>query len=356
MIKLSVSLYLIHLTNQFWAAKSLTSNTTNGRVIKTFLSKHLNATFYLFLGASYLATILSEFIECRPFKMYWQVVPTPPVSCRLAYGNLMTMGVLNIATDLALVALPLPMILDAKLPAKIKAETLLLMLFPLINIGFTSYRLPSIFNNAGSQRYRTLLASIDILISTATANTLVVTSFLQDRGFKKLKYHYPEGEDGPIHPSDRGHELVDMNLPTAKSNPFSMLAVNSTGTGSRSPGLRRQPWGSDEDLMRDDSDGGLPTLHTTSSASGGMEEARDAESDDHDASDKKNSTNHLSPHLKAETSIVAARSVTFRQDVDARDAERDATTGLEMPQLSRATSLHQGIVVETTWTVNVSER
>lgn len=341
-IKLSVSLYLIRLTNQFWAAKSLTSKTTNGRVIKTFLSRHLNPLFYTFLSLSYLAILLSLFIECRPFVSYWQVSPTPSASCRLGYGNLLTMGVLNIATDLMLVALPMPMILNAKLPGKVKAETLFLMLFPLVNIAFTGYRLPSIINHAGSQRYRTLLASIDVLISTATANALVVTSFLQDRGFKKLKYQYPEGEDGPIH-AGGGHELSSIDH--GKANRFSRLAVSSTGNGSKSPGRRRQPWGSDEDLMRDDSDGGQPTLHTTSSAGGG-EAVEGAEG----CKNKLSIGNHLSPHQKAETSIVAAsRSESFEE-------EEVVEAGVERPRPTRVTSLHQGIVVETTWTVDVTER
>lgn len=190
-------MYLTRLINQFWAAKAVLSNSAGGRLFKTFLSNYLNSMFYASLVLSFVGVLLSELIECRPFPRYWQVVPDPGPSCRQAYGQLFTMGGFNILTDLFLVALPLPLIIEAKLARRVKLESLFLMLFPLVNIAFTAYRLPSTVSpdHRGSQRYRTLMASLDILFSTASANALVVTSFLQGRGFKKTRsYKQPESE------------------------------------------------------------------------------------------------------------------------------------------------------------------
>lgn len=351
MIKLSGGIYIARLTDQFWASKSLTSKTSSGRALKAFLSNHLNRIFYTFLALSYIAVVLSEAAECRPFHHYWQVTPTPELSCRVAPGNLFTMGVLHIATDLTLVALPLPMIISAKLPIRIKLETFLLMLFPLVNVAFTCFRLPFIRFNHGAQRYRTLLASVDILLSTASANALVVISFLKDRGYKKLKYRHREGEEDDDDDDDgatdeggvisSGVELESLDNNKITGSPF------GNHRKSMLPSPRRPTWGSDEDLMRDDSDGG-PSTHTTS--------AKDAESGEAvevlDGQDGmiivRNDTSHLSPDLKAETSIVAARRV------EAQGRTRSLTVPSSPPPCH--TSLQSGIVVETSWKVDVSHR
>ncbi|KAJ4385553.1 hypothetical protein N0V93_009982 [Gnomoniopsis smithogilvyi] len=344
MVKLSGGIYIARLTNQFWASKSLTSNTSGGRALKSFLSKYLNRLFYTFLGLSYIAVVTSEAAECRPFNHYWQVTPTATLSCRVAPANLFITGGLDIFTDLTLVALPVPMILNAKIPTKLKLETFFLVLFPLVNVAFTCYRLPTLYARDGAQRYRTLLASIDILVSTASANALVVVSFLKDRGFKKLKYRHREGEDDdPLeHVISTGMELESMdngNSTTHSAGPFSKRR-------SPLPSPRRPTWGSDEDLMHDDSDGG-PSTHTTST--------RDAEIDtgpdvvEQDASILVlNDTGHLSPHIQAETSIVAAHQVE-------KQGRRKTVTRPASPSASR-TSLQSGIVVETSWQVDVTQK
>lgn len=343
MTKLSVTIYIIRLTDQFWAAKSLTSKSNGGRLFKTFLSKHLSRILYGFLAMSYIGVLISQLTECKPFHQYWQVVPTAPVTCRVSYANLFNMGLFHVLTDLALVALPMPMILNARLPVKVKAETLLLMLFPLIDVAFTCYRLPSITVDGGEQTHRTLMASINILVSTASANSLVVISFLQDRGFKKLKYNHRDGEDGPIEQlGSPGLELKSIDQTPAAA----VGSGNGRGT-SASPIHQRPTWGSDEDLMRDDSDD-APSLHTTSAGdadtgtrnvdmmSTGMEGAQPS------------STDHLSPAAKVETSIVASRRVDFAVDGDLASPSSRSQPSRE------STHQTQGIMVETTWKVQVS--
>lgn len=341
MTKLTVTIYVVRLTDQFWAAKALTSKTTGGRAFKQFLSKHLNHIFYWFLAISYIGAVVSQLTECKPFYHYWQVVPTPPASCRVQYANLLNMGIFHVFTDLALVALPMPMILSARLPAKIKAETLMLMLFPLIDVAFTSYRLPSIAMDGGAQAHRTLLASIDILVTTASANSLVVISFLQDRGFKKLKYNHREEEDGPI-------EQVGAPSLELKSIDDMPRAVLGSGKGRGicvSPLHQRATWGSYEDLMHDDSDG-PPSLHTTS-ASEADTRSGDVVSQGLDGTNPSG-TDHLSPAQKVETSIVASRRVNFAQ------VEADVVSPARSQPRRTSTQQTQGIMVETTWKVQIS--
>lgn len=329
---------MIKLTDQFWAAKSLTSNTHRGRLFKKFLGRHLNHVFYITLGVSYVAIVLTELLECRPFSHNWQVIPDPGPLCRQAYGHVFTMGALNIVTDLFLVGIPMPMMMDAKLPWKLKAEVLLLVSFPLINIAFTLYRLPVIVSaaSAGSQPVRTLLASIDILVSTATANILVVVSFLQDRGFKKAKYPHSIA-DGPI------EDPIAMELGALD------FASNGSKTNENPKSLRRH-WDSDEDLMRDMYTATAPntdigesvTTTDTTETSCSMVETMGA------MDGMRGSTKHLSPHQSTETHITTA------QGGQVGDAEDVAVVAL--PEPSRRSSYAMHIVVETSWQVTTGTR
>lgn len=334
-IKLSVGIYMIKLTDQFWAAKSLTSTTHRGRHIKEFLGRHLKHVLYTTLGVSFAIVVLTEMLECQPFSHYWQVIPDPGSACRQAYVHVLTMGIFNILTDSILVGLPMPMMMDAKLPWKLKAEFLLLVSFPLINIAFTLYRVLDTVNatNAGSQPVRTMLASVDILVATATANTLVVVSFLQDRGFKKPKYRHAVA-DGPI------ERPLPMEMDSLG------FSSNGTRTNMKATSVRRQ-WDSDEDLMRDvyrdtapvtDNGESVTTTDTTGSSlvetTGNMDCIRV-------------STHHLSPHQTAETHITTAQV--------GQVGDADDLTMVTLPEPIRRSSCAMHIVVETSWQVTTRD-
>jgi hypothetical protein len=69
------------------------------------------------LAVTFLATVISDLAACHPVSHYWQVVPDPGPQCRQGYAHLLTTGILNILTNLALVLFPIPMILKARLPS-----------------------------------------------------------------------------------------------------------------------------------------------------------------------------------------------------------------------------------------------
>ncbi|CAP93937.1 Pc16g12670 [Penicillium rubens Wisconsin 54-1255] len=141
------------------------------------------------LGTVVIATLA----ECQPFHHYWQVIPDPGPTCRTGYVNLITMGTCDVITDLLLVAIPIPIILMAQMPLKRRLTLSTLFCLSLILVGITSYRVPSVIEHQGSQPYRSLLASLEILAATAVSNVLVIGSFVRDRGIKKLKYKRAQG-------------------------------------------------------------------------------------------------------------------------------------------------------------------
>jgi len=175
----------------------------------------------IILAVTFVAVLISDLVECQPFSHYWQVLPNPGGQCRQGYVQLITMAVCNVFTDLLLVIFPVPIIVTSSMTLKRKIQLVLLFSLSLSVVGVTLYRVPNIIREDGRQQYRSLLASVEILFATASANSLVLGSFMRDRGLKKQKFRrvsVAESFDPSLHP--------------------------------RRPTLHRH-WGSDEDLVRD---------------------------------------------------------------------------------------------------------
>jgi hypothetical protein len=90
------------------------------------------------------------------------------------------------------------------------------------------YQIPHILHALGAQPTRYLMASLDILLATFTANAVVLASLRQDRGYKKSKFKQTSLKDRK------------SSLLTARSH---VSVVGGAGRKSR--------WGSDEDLIID---------------------------------------------------------------------------------------------------------
>ena len=173
------------------------------------------------LLVTFVAVIISDFVECQPFSHYWQVLPDPGGKCRQGYVQLITMAVCNVFTDLLLVFFPIPLIITSQMTIKRKIQLVLLFSLSLSVVGVTLYRVPNIIREDGRQQYRSLMASVELLFATASANSLVLGSFVRDRGIKKQKFR-----------RNSVAESFDRS------------------SGPRRPTLHRH-WGSDEDLVRD---------------------------------------------------------------------------------------------------------
>jgi hypothetical protein len=140
------------------------------------------------LGLTFIAVVVSDLTECQPFNHYWQVTPDPGGKCRQGLAQMLTMGVCSVATDLVLIAFPIPIILSSQIA--LKRKILLVMLFSLvfITVGITLYRMPFIIHHKGSQVDRTMWASVEILAATGVGNTVALGSFLRDSGVKRKKF------------------------------------------------------------------------------------------------------------------------------------------------------------------------
>jgi hypothetical protein len=173
-----------------------------------------------FLLITLVAVVIADIAECQPFTHYYQVVPDPGPKCRQGYAQLLTMGTANIITDFLLVVFPIPIIIRSNMGIKRKIQLVILFAGSLLPAGTTLFRIPNIIDRHGSQQYRSLLASVEILFATAVANALVLGSFIRDRGVKKQRWK------------------------------FGSMSDSIERTASRRGTVTRH-WGSDEDLVRD---------------------------------------------------------------------------------------------------------
>lgn len=177
----------------------------------------------IILVGTFIAIIISDLTECRPFRQYWQVYPDPGGQCRQGFAQLFTMSICNVVTDLLLVLFPIPIIFFSHQTVKRKVQLILLFSLSLGVVAVTLYRVTRVVQEHGNQQLRSLLASVELLFATAAANSLVLGSFVRDRGVKKNKF--------------RAGSVIDSN-------------ERSSFVRSRRPTANRH-WGSDEDLVRD---------------------------------------------------------------------------------------------------------
>ncbi|APA09108.1 hypothetical protein SS1G_03001 [Sclerotinia sclerotiorum 1980 UF-70] len=204
-----------------WMLKLTISEFFKRLTINIWTRSHERTLIFIrwFLLVTFIAVIIADISECQPINHYWQVTPDPGAKCRQGYAQLLTMGTVNVLTDLLLVLFPVPIIISSTMRIKRKIQLVLLFAGSLIPAGITLYRIPEIIDRHGLQQYRSLLASVEILFATAVANALILGSFVRDRGVKKQKWK------------------------------FGSITDTLDRTTSRRGTAARQ-WGSDEDLVR----------------------------------------------------------------------------------------------------------
>ncbi|KAL8686649.1 MAG: hypothetical protein Q9218_006960 [Villophora microphyllina] len=84
-----------------------------------------------------LTQILYLGVWCRPIQQYWQV-PVDNSQCASYYHHLITAAVFNITSDLAMLWIPIPILMKARLPLKRK-----IILCAVFSLGVLVVRLPS---------------------------------------------------------------------------------------------------------------------------------------------------------------------------------------------------------------------
>ncbi|KAK1673117.1 hypothetical protein BDP55DRAFT_556926 [Colletotrichum godetiae] len=142
--------------------------------------KAVTNALWWFIVVTFFVILIPTLTECRPLHFMWSPDPTGANTCHRALGNLVTMAVFNIITDIALIIFPFPIFRHVKLDSKVKVQLVLLFSIAGVVVVITILRLPMILNQAVSQRSRSMWASIEILCACIVANTAFFYALLKD--------------------------------------------------------------------------------------------------------------------------------------------------------------------------------
>lgn len=126
-------------------------------------------TCWIVIPTTYVAVVLSTFLECHPFRLYWQVDPSPG-HCIKAYIQLLLQAIANIVIDLHLLAISVPLLFvqHRTVAERLRIGTLFTLGFFCIII--TCIRLAYVYAESSYQPTRSLWASVQMLVSCFVAN------------------------------------------------------------------------------------------------------------------------------------------------------------------------------------------
>jgi len=77
--------------------------------------------------ATYVAVFLTIMLGCYPTHKNWQVVPDPGLKCTFKMQNFYVSTVLNVLTDVAVLAIPVPLLWALQVPKRQKIWLVLLL-------------------------------------------------------------------------------------------------------------------------------------------------------------------------------------------------------------------------------------
>ncbi len=228
----SVGARLVLASRIFYAMFIWTSKLTMSEFLKRITIRIWRRSYELtlrgvriFLVATFFVVVISTLCECQPFDHYWQVQPDPGPHCRQGYGNLIAMGTCDVITDILLIAFPIPIIINSGQTWKRKFQLVSLFSLSIILIIVTLLRVPKVIEQHGRQQYRTVWASCEILASAAVSNTVIIGSFLRDKGTKKNKYRSTSVSDSIDRSSARRPTLATLQSTTSEEDLFRVLGM-----------------------------------------------------------------------------------------------------------------------------------
>jgi hypothetical protein len=119
---------------------------------------------------TYIAVILSTFLECHPFSLYWQVDPNPG-KCIKAYVQLLLQCTSNTVLDLLLLVISWPLLTAVRQRSRSEQVRVGAMCFlGVFCIVITLVRIVYIYADSSYQPVRSFFASIQIVASCFVAN------------------------------------------------------------------------------------------------------------------------------------------------------------------------------------------
>lgn len=118
---------------------------------------------------TFMAVVLANFLECRPFHLYWQISPDPG-TCVRAYIQLLIQCISNIVIDIILLIISYPLLLCKGRSWGQHFRVGTLFILGTFCIIVTVLRLKSVYATKSAQVTRSLWASVQVVVSAFVAN------------------------------------------------------------------------------------------------------------------------------------------------------------------------------------------
>jgi hypothetical protein len=147
---------------------------------------------WIVLAATYVTVTIVTFSECRPFHRYWQINPDPG-ECTHAYTQLFLQGSFNIALDLSILVMSVPLLRMQGRTAGQKFRVTVMVFLGLFCIIITCVRIPLVVKGKSAQPSRTFFASIQIVTSAFVSNTPTIYGRLQNGRRKRAEQSLRRG-------------------------------------------------------------------------------------------------------------------------------------------------------------------
>ncbi|KAJ5231737.1 uncharacterized protein N7469_006325 [Penicillium citrinum] len=242
-----------------WLQKLVLLDTYRRLIAHLRWEKITITTYIAVFAATYVTVQIVTFTECDPFNHYWIVLPDPGIylfffslshiilTFRVNFFNsslihigtccqaqlqlivldltlltLRSIGVLNVVTDLMLIALPIPVLVLVKRSTIEKLQLAVLFAVGLFIVAITIARLPQNAKNSSMQVNRTTWASVELLAAAIVSNAPVLYGLIKGR---KQRSRYAASGAESSGPSRQGLQKKSVN--------GTQFELQGTGHGKR---------------------------------------------------------------------------------------------------------------------------
>ncbi|KAL4872099.1 hypothetical protein BDV12DRAFT_6316 [Aspergillus spectabilis] len=168
--------------------------------------------YWVILVGSLAAVQGTTFGECRPARLYWQVLPDPG-QCVKANTQLVTLVALNITTDALLILLPMPWLLRVRKSWMKRLQYVGLFSVGLLLIAIAIVRLPY-YNSSTAQVNRNTWGSVEEFFAAFVANVPTLFTLRKDPNKQKAQPSHISGSSSKARPRFTPNQFEDSILLT----------------------------------------------------------------------------------------------------------------------------------------------
>lgn len=182
---------------------------------------------WLVIVLTYIGVVLSTFLECHPFHLYWQIDPDPG-QCIRAYIQLFMQGISNIVLDLFLLAISFPLL---RMRNKTWAQSVrigLLFVCGFFTIIVTCLRIGYIHAEGSYQPVRSFWASVQMLTSTLVANAPTIYGCYQIARRRKSEQRVRRSSRPEIWVQLNNSSSRGENIPPPPPPPITFIGTNES--------------------------------------------------------------------------------------------------------------------------------